>query len=339
MLDWSASNRIPPEYLADLAIERLGIQSMLYDVKLTAFERVLCCMQDPIRLFVKNEGHKLDKRVTGRVRLIHSVSVLDNLLLKLVVKDQQMREISVWEKIPSSPGIGFTQEQVDLFMSHMPSGPFGHSDMSGWDFSVQFWEIMVVFQLNALLEFGGKVVVNPFPAALWLQYQFTSLSVFLIADGTLVEQIQPGWQKSGADDTSAKNSKTRTLVHRLCGGVWNRAAGDDLVGDPVQDYSTKAAFLGHILRDAKVTQNTFRFCSADWDVSKRTLVHEIAKPLFNFVTRPRTQCELTQFLLFLRHHPLERQIRLLLAEEWLGLGNASEEEAVETDPEGASALF
>lgn len=343
---YNSQRDLPIDWLVEVCIQRLALQAVTFDVELSPEEKVECGLMDPIRIFVKNEGHKSEKRRTKRVRLIHSVSAVDNLLLKFVVVNQNTREISSWTDIPSAPGIGFSAIQVAEFLDKLPPGPYGHSDMSGWDFSVQDWEIELGFLFRTFQEHGGAMPSRPsaFIAALYLQLEMTGTSVFVLADGTLLSQDFCSWMKTGGNDTSSGNSKIRSCIHRLCGGTWNRAAGDDLVGDVVPDYENRAAAYGHTMRDAKTSTGWFRFCSADWDYETGVLVHEIAKPLFNLVNKPFSIAEREQFLEFLRGHPDEDQVRAFLTEEWQDLSNASKEEIPEgghseEDPEGPFQAF
>lgn len=302
-------------------------------------DKVDLCLMDPIRMFVKNEPHKKAKRVTKRVRLIQSVSVVDNMLLSLVCSDQNNREIANWFKLPSCPGIGFTKDQVGQFLTHLPAGPYSHSDMSGWDFSVQEFEVDLDFQFRALLEYGGEVHCTAFVAALHAQMENSKQSLYQLGDGFLVAQEDYGITNTGAKDTASGNSRRRSFVHRICGGKWNRAVGDDCVGDPIDQYEEKCAKLGHILRDQMVTDAGFRLCSSWWDVKTGMLQHDLAKALFNYLTGPRRDDMREQFLELVENSPLESQVRALVAGEWQGPSNDYTQECEETDPEGASSPF
>lgn len=340
LMRYAQSNHVPQEWLVEICIQRLFLQSIFYDVPLYPEEKILLGIMDPIRIFVKNEPHTQAKRDAGRVRLIHSVSVADNLLLRLVYHDQNKREIANWWRIPSCPGIGFDDAHIAQFISGLGEGPYGHSDMSGWDFSVQMWEIELSFMFGSLQEYGGQRPVSPFVAALWCQLRNTAESVFLMGDGDLIAQTALGIRKSGAYNTASSNSKERNFVHRLSGGKWSKTVGDDLTGDVVPDAIARAKALGHTMRDYQISHGGFHFCSAEWNTSSSSLVHDIAKPLFNYVTSPtRSYIETQQFLDFIKGHPNENQVRTLLPREWQGSGNVFEEELEETDPEGSPVKF
>lgn len=350
MKRWKSSRDVPLDFIVEVCIQRVVLQGIfaLEKVELLPIEKVQIGLADPIRLFVKNEPHKSEKRRTKRVRLIQSVSVVDNLLLTLVCGDQNKREIASWYKGPSCAGIGFTPEHVSQFLQHLPKGPYSHSDMSGWDWSVQGWELEMDFQMRALLEYGMRVKPTAYHAVLHANYENQAKAVFLLGDGRLVEQTEKAGRKTGGKPTASDNGRDRSMVHYMCGGKWNRAVGDDNTGDFIENYAEKALELGHRLRDADVSSDGFRLCSAWWDVKTGKLVHDIAKPLFNYLTGKRDPGQLEQFLAHLSNHPEESRVRQLLAEEWSGLSNAVKEEVDETeeedpdepDPEGAvSGLF
>lgn len=212
-------------------------------------EKGLC---DPVRLFVKQEPHPRRKTDVGKVRLISSVSVVDQLVERLLFGPQNQLEIAEWARIPSKPGMGLSVEaQADTIFSDLA---FKHrqraaaeADISGFDWSVQDWELwadvemrIVLGQMPALL---AKVAKNRFACFM--------NSVFQLSDGTLIEQGLPGLMKSGSYCTSSTNSRIRCLMAKLIGSPWCIAMGDDSVEGFVEGAKEKYALLGHSCKDYK----------------------------------------------------------------------------------------
>ena len=69
--------------------------------KMSAIELALNGLCDPIRVFVKNEPHSKLKMSQGRYRIISSVSLVDNLLQRIIFDAQDRLEIAEWTRSPS----------------------------------------------------------------------------------------------------------------------------------------------------------------------------------------------------------------------------------------------
>jgi len=82
--------------------------------KMTRRECVARGFMDPVRVFVKNEPHKLSKIQTGRVRLIMSVSIIDKMIEMLLARHSCKKNIANWKTIPSKPGIGFSSDDRNV---------------------------------------------------------------------------------------------------------------------------------------------------------------------------------------------------------------------------------
>lgn len=210
-------------------------------------ERGLC---DPIRLFVKQEPHPRKKIETGRFRLIASVSLVDQLVERMVFGPQNKLEIANWETCPSKPGMGLATDQqihsvwLDLKRRHNQH-PAAEADISGFDWSVQDWELWA--DLAIRLDRGS------FPpllrrAAVSRVYCLMN-SVLQLSNGTLIEQGLPGLMKSGSYCTSSSNSRIRCLMAKLIGSPWCIAMGDDSVEGWVPDAKLRYDALGHACKE------------------------------------------------------------------------------------------
>nr|WPM94922.1 RNA-dependent RNA polymerase [Rice yellow mottle virus] len=228
-------------------------------------EKGLC---DPVRLFVKNEPHPQKKLRERRFRLISSVSLVDQLVERMLFGPQNNTEISTWWQWPSKPGMGLlTHEQIrlvwdDVFQKHQ-AHPAAEADISGFDWSVQDWELWsdLAIRINR-----GNFQGNLRKAAISRYYCFMN-SVFQLSDGTLIQQELPGLMKSGSYCTSSTNSRIRCLMAELIGSPWCIAMGDDSVEGWIEGAQSKYAELGHTCKEYYPCKTRgrelleFNFCS------------------------------------------------------------------------------
>nr|UQB76105.1 RNA-dependent RNA polymerase [Flumine sobemo-like virus 16] len=214
---------------------------------------------DPVRLFVKQEPHPMKKIKDNRFRLISSVSLIDQIIERMIFGPQNKLEICLWDRIPSKPGMGMTLDKqcrslwTDLAMSHSRV-PAAEADISGFDWSVQDWELWADLAIRISLgSFDDdliKVAVNR-----WTCFMN---SVFQLSDGTLISQDAPGLMKSGSYCTSSTNSRIRCLMAYIIGSDWCIAMGDDSVDGYEANAREKYALLGHVCKD-------YVPCAADYD--------------------------------------------------------------------------
>lgn len=239
------------QLVVEAVYERL---ELLSNVKLsddvTAIELVEMGLCDPVRLFVKQEPHPKRKIVSRRFRLISSVSLIDQLIERLLFGYQNRLEIALWETCPSKPGMGLsvpTQAQSiwkDLAMKHTLCAA-AEADISGFDWSVQEWELMADVEMRIALGSFDSKVAN----AARNRFRCLALSVFQLSNGTLIAQGVPGLMKSGSYCTSSSNSRIRCLMAKLIGSPWCIAMGDDSVEGYVNNAREKYQRLGHDCKD------------------------------------------------------------------------------------------
>nr|AAA66950.1 p96 protein [Southern bean mosaic virus] len=217
------------ELVALCVTERLFLLSeaedLLDESPVDLVRRGLC---DPVRLFVKQEPHASRKVREGRFRLISSVSLVDQLVERMLFGPQNQLEIAEWEHIPSKPGMGLSLRQQakslfdDLRVKHSRC-PAAEADISGFDWSVQDWELWADVEMIIVLGgFGHKLA-----KAARNRFSCFMNSVFQLSDGTLIEQQLPGIMKRSLDLLT--NSRIRCLMAELIGSPWCIAMGDDSV--------------------------------------------------------------------------------------------------------------
>lgn len=225
-------------------------------------------IMDPVRVFVKNEPHKVDKIRSGRVRLIMSVSIIDKLIEMLLWNYLNQKEISCWETIPSKPGFGFTTQMTDSLYGSVASESIptlASADVSGWDWSVPVW------LRDVDLEVRLQLISNCSPLLRKLAYRFTTnsyRSIYQFSDGNLVT-TRDGIVNSGCYNTSSSNSRMRValamLVQSHCPmrySLYAIAMGDDCI-ERYNEHATKwYEHYGFPLKQyERLKGGKFEFCS------------------------------------------------------------------------------
>lgn len=205
---------------------------------------------DPVRLFVKQEPHPKRKINEGRFRLISSVSLIDQLVERVLFGPQNNQEIAQWRSCPSKPGMGLSLvEQAqsvwqDLKTKHCIH-PAAEADISGFDWSVQDWELRLEAEMRIELGGFGQTLAR----ATRNRFYCLANSVFQLTDGTLIAQGAPGLMKSGSYCTSSSNSRIRCLMAKIIGSPWCIAMGDDSVEGYVAGAKDLYRSLGHECKD------------------------------------------------------------------------------------------
>lgn len=308
------------EFVVSCVVERLlKLGEQIINPLATPSDLVLTGLCDPVRLFVKQEPHKVQKIKTKRFRLISSVSLIDQLVERVLFGVQNRKEIDSWSFIPSKPGIGLTDEMAHKVYQEVrqASNAFTmcEADISGWDWSVQDWELRADAEIRINLSRG----LHPSCAiAMRNRLSCLSRSVFSLSNGQLLEQGLPGLMKSGSYLTSSTNSRCRVLDHHLLGGDWIIAMGDDSVEADVstleetaeERYRKLGKTVGMFSQcpvDGKGVVQDFEFCSQRF-TANGPIPMNWPKMLTKFLSQAPTEELVLDLKRELRH--LEKQLRL-----------------------------
>jgi len=222
------------KYLVDLVLTRLRV---IDETPWEAFETwtptecVDAFLCDPIRVFVKNEVHSTKKVNEGRMRLIMSVSVVDQLVERVLNAKQNHAEAEFWEVLSSKPGMGLHDDGLLTLESNfkrmrVPTG----TDARGYDMGIPQWKLDSDATRRA--ESAGCFDEH----SMWhKRARLLGYAVFVLSSGHLFEQMVRAFQKSGSYNTSSSNSAMRATDAALVTppefelGVC--AMGDDCVED------------------------------------------------------------------------------------------------------------
>jgi hypothetical protein len=319
-----------PEQLKSAVWERLMLLSFNEYENLNAVQLVESGAVDPVRIFVKNEPHPELKVKQGRMRLISSVSLIDQIVERILLSQQNKEEIDSWSSIPSKPGLGLNDEGLAKLWRTVRSwdGNIFEADISGWDFGLQAWEMLWESDTRAeLAGMAGTIYHRAIRNRTWCEAN----SLFVLSDGRLIAQTVPGKRCSGSYNTSAGNSRCRVMLGYLVGSEQIMAMGDDSVEVGVAEAAGKYEEMGHIIKTFSESKDAFEFCSTKIYEKNGTVIGEPVNWSRTFYrllwATDGFDVRLNQFKFEMRHSPyLQPCINLLLRIGW-GSSNHVEEAA------------
>jgi hypothetical protein len=292
------------ETIIQLVLARLELLSTQSTEGLSSVDLVQQGFCDPVRVFVKGEPHPIRKEVTNRWRLIFAISIVDQIIERLLCTTQNKEEIKTWMDHPSAPGLGLSDDtQLDELYERVietaNGKPFAEADVSGWDWSVQEWELLHEAELR--IKLGNFPLLSA--TCLRSRFYCVTRTVYAMPDGSLLELLSPGVQLSGCFNTSSTNSRLRVLAAYLVGAAWAIAMGDDCVEDFVADALERYAALGHPLKMYVLKTIEFEFCSNIFSKEGAWPV-DGTKTLFRLLEQKNITPELLfQFRMEMRNHP------------------------------------
>ncbi|AAY90038.1 RNA-dependent RNA polymerase [Chickpea chlorotic stunt virus] len=289
--------------LAQLTYDRLKKMSQVNFEDMSAEELVQKGLCDPIRVFVKGEPHKQAKLDEGRYRLIMSVSLVDQLVARVLFQEQNKLEITLWRSIPSKPGMGLsTDAQVTEFMSSLsqhvqvPVEDLVYdwekhvlpTDCSGFDWSVSDWLLQDEMEVRNRLTENNNDLTKRLRGC-WLKC--LSNSVLALSDGSLFAQRVPGVQKSGSYNTSSTNSRIRVMCAFHAGASWCIAMGDDAL----ESVDTDLSVYKDIGLKVEVS-GQLEFCSHIFEKPDLAIPVNVGKMLYKLIYGYNPECGSIQVL-------------------------------------------
>lgn len=267
---------------------------------LTPVELVRYGICDPVKVFIKDEPHKLSKIASGKLRLISSVSLVDQIKTRLLCNKQNTTEIDTWESIPSKPGLGLHDDGLLVIAENakqiLKYGPIAETDVGGWDWSVKQWELALDARIRGRL--AGAKPTGAFDFLLHVHAYCVANTVYVTPDGQMFEQTFPGAQLSGDYNTSSTNSRMRliaTMAARLWAGIPPLIDGQALLA-AMGDDSFEFAFpqlqenlnaIGHKVRmvDTRYELAGLKFCSQEFNAEGLAAPEDPTKTVYRFVGR------------------------------------------------------
>ncbi len=252
------------DFIVSVVISRLKLL-LCNDCLGTPMSLVDESLCDAVSLFVKNEPHPEKKFLSKRWRLISSVSLVDQVIDRLLHTRQNKVEIFLWYKLPSLPGMGLTTEtdykrilRAATKRAEKHGTGIACADVSGFDWSIKEWQIMLDAEIRTKLMRGCPSYVRDL---MMRRARCLCRTLYSTPQGKLISQDVLGVVKSGTFNTSSTNSRVRVLMAWAVGAEWCVAMGDDSLEAPVEHAVEKYAELGHRVTDYNVAEDTFEFCS------------------------------------------------------------------------------
>lgn len=166
---------------------------------------------DPIKLFIKQEPHKKEKLLEGRLRLISAVSVIDTMVDRMLFQD-------IFDTVVSTPlrtpvAIGWTPIGTGTsFLKTFFKGKTFDTDKKHWDWTFPWW---LLAECYILLVDRPDFPVWKRKIAYQRFYMLYRYAVFSFPDGSMVAQKGDGIQKSGCYLTLLLNSLGQWYLHAL----------------------------------------------------------------------------------------------------------------------------
>lgn len=222
---------------------------------------------DPLKVFVKQEPHKVDKLAEGRYRLIMGVSLVDTIVDRIIF-GELLRTASSPRSILRTPCmVGWAPNRGGWRFISMYTKDGFSIDRKAWDWTVTEW----------MVNIWERFIINLHPdAPLWwrsiVTLRFTSLfytARFSFPDGQLIQQDTPGIMKSGCLLTLLLNSVGQTVLHTLAQIRLEKdpydnvplSMGDDTLQRPfdyMEPYAAELAKMA-LIKEAEYTHGYSEF--------------------------------------------------------------------------------
>jgi hypothetical protein len=236
---------------------------------------------DSIRLFIKQEPHKLSKLIDKRYRLIWSLGVIDQIVHALVFDPSIDAVIANYRTCPSKVGFTwFHGGAKDLYYELFePGGKVIDEDAKAHDWTVS--RDLIYMDLICRLDLCDNI---DYKETQWYKvYMVSYHSLFsgkiYFSSGDVFRQKQPMIMRSGSKITIDLNSRIavcrKILTCKRTLGYFDSeeqkliACGDDVVGRRgklcEEDIITVGAAMGQIIECSKPSLiNEIAFCSHAW---------------------------------------------------------------------------
>ncbi len=198
--------------IVNAAFDRIELLSEYSQEEILAIdpvEAVRLGLADVCRVFVKQEPHSDQKIKSGMLRIIFSVSILDQMIERLLYRKWQEWCIQHYRDIPMKPGWGDVDqdwadfEQNMRLMHHLKS-----SDCSGFDLSNNEKQQRVKMEIRA-----RTINFSPLFEKVHRNYSMLRLrNLISLSNGAIYKQISPGIEFSGRYETGSGNSEARAFL-------------------------------------------------------------------------------------------------------------------------------
>nr|UGO57588.1 MAG: hypothetical protein 1 [Riboviria sp.] len=238
------------------------LQRMVYD----RYMRLLDDPQsDDIKVFVKQEPHKVSKLQEERYRLISAVSLIDTMVDRVLFGQLYRNIAQNYGDTTIMIGWSPLKSGVTYLRDRLGPGPYLSLDKSAWDWTVQGWMVdMIKDYLQNIHPDSPGWFKRMIKARFELLFE---QPWFIFSDGTRIQQGDRGIMKSGCYLTILFNSLGQILLnHMACSRIGRTpvpvfALGDDTIQELMdwwEELVTSVESFGFSVK--KEVHDTIKFC-------------------------------------------------------------------------------
>lgn len=304
-LDLSTSPGIPYLHVASSTGIYLGFNGFTF----TETERVNALYEsvrnwfsnsgarNPIRIFIKDEPHKLSKIANGKLRLISSTPLELEVIEHMLFDEQNEAETGHWATGPFKVGITLSGGGWKLIETR---GMFLCADKSSWDWSVPGWAMMLdlKYRRHCCLTKGTAFEDWKSKSLKYYSYMYGGGCLFQLSSGHKFRQLVSGIIKSGSVITLSSNTHLQLWYHHLAlhrmgemGNPRMSAMGDDTVVELgsrdrrfVERYVAATESLGCKIKEYEVMCNRVEFIGFKFARNELTPLYQ-TKHLFRILSQ------------------------------------------------------
>jgi hypothetical protein len=282
-------------------------------------DRVTMGFVDFVLPFEKFEGHPKRKAVDGRWRIVTCLSLVDQLVERVLYTDFVR---AVKDSYPHSGvviGIGFTDDCAKEFASIIPKKGVYSTDISGMDRSLDATYVRACVKRRQDTLGSG---FDSYKLAMSRHNECMLDPVFAVDTPTgrskLFVGCKPKGMLSGRYVTTYFNSDIRVDMAHLAGADFVKATGDDCLERHEDGVNLISVYkeLGFVLRDPVLLDGSMiEYCSHTYRESKgwKPALSSWPKALHKLCSRPVTSEYVDIFLHEVRHNTQYDEFKELLS--------------------------
>lgn len=220
-----------------------------------------------LKVFIKQEPHKMKKVVDKRWRLITAAPLCVQIAWNMLFSVMNDLEIQNAYEIPSQQGMILVGGGWKQYLSQWESKKLTCGlDKSSWDWTAPHWTLRLDLEFRYRMGRGDRMQEWLKIAGVLYGHMFED-PILLTSDGNMYKQMVPGIMKSGCVNTISTNSHCQLFVHMAANMVAGIdinplpvACGDDTLqhekhtqnlhdyerfGVIIKEVSTTMEFMGH----------------------------------------------------------------------------------------------
>lgn len=225
-----------------------------------------------LRVFIKQEPHKIKKAQDKRWRLIMAAPLNVQVAWQMCFRYMNDVEIDNSYHLPSQQGLVLVNGGWKTYHSQWKSmNQTCGMDKSAWDWTAPRWTLALDLELRKRLCRTGMNEAW-IQVAETLYHQMFDDAILVMSDGSAYQQVEPGIMKSGCVNTISTNSHCQVFIHCAIALMYDvpldpmpRCVGDDTLCTPDQSppgifqyYSSLGVILKSISDTTEFVGREFR---------------------------------------------------------------------------------